>query len=310
MSETENQIDKSETERKESSTENSTANSTPLGAEANDSGNKRALLSKNQQKKMRRWERKLEVKRRRKQQEKDAKHAKAKAEGRDLNKEREEMLRRAAIGEGKKRRLEKWEQKMIQASSSFQVSIDCSFEHHMTAREINSLAQQLRYCYALNRRSPTPCYLHATNVTGESLQHLQNVSGFGEWGGYGFKCTGVSLGEYFSSKMPSLVYLTSDSDTVLQNLERDKIYVIGGIVDRNRLRKAALNRAESLGVSTAKLPLEKYLKEMETTKVLTVNHVFDILIKFKELKDWRKAFQAVLPDRKRATYEAEEHEQS
>lgn len=56
-----------------------------------------------------------------------------------------------------------------------------------------------------------------------------------------------------------LVYLTSDSGNVLEALEDDKVYVIGGIVDRNRLERAAISRAEELGIATAKLPITDYL---------------------------------------------------
>lgn len=57
-------------------------------------------LSKNQLKKKRRWERKMEIKKRRKMQEKEIKIAKAKAAGRDLEQERklEEQLRLAGLG--------------------------------------------------------------------------------------------------------------------------------------------------------------------------------------------------------------------
>ena len=57
-------------------------------------------LSKNQLKKKRRWERKMEIKKRRKMQEKEIKIAKAKAAGRDLEQERklEEQQRLAGLG--------------------------------------------------------------------------------------------------------------------------------------------------------------------------------------------------------------------
>lgn len=268
--------------------------------------NNGVLVSKNRLKKIRRWERKVEVKKRRKQQEKDLKLAKAKAEGRDLEKEREKMLSRTATGEGKRRRQERWVKKMVQAATSFQICIDCSYEDKMNEREINSLAQQLRYCYATNRRSPVPCYLSATSLSGESLKHLQNVSGFDEWTGYAFTCTSTSIDLYYQSKKSSLVYLTSDSETTLELLENDKIYVIGGIVDRNRLKGATLSRAKSLGIATAKLPLDEYLQEMDSSRVLTVNHVCEILLKFKELKDWRQTLMAVIPGRKKAKFEPED----
>jgi Trm5-related predicted tRNA methylase len=42
---------------------------------------------------------------------------------------------------------------------------------------------------------------------------------------------------YYHQNISNVVYLTSDSATTLQVLEDDKINVIGGIVDRNRLNE-------------------------------------------------------------------------
>ena len=97
------------------------------------------------------------------------------------------------------------------------------------------------------------------------------------------------------------MYLTSDSDTILEHLEDDAVYIIGGIVDRNRLKGVAMQRATELGISTAKLPLDEYLKQMPSTRVLTCNHVFDILLKYRENgNNWSLALQQVLPSRKGA----------
>lgn len=70
---------------------------------------------------------------------------------------------------------------------------------------------------------------------------------------------------------------------------------------------------------TARLPIVIYLAEMSTRKVLTVNQVsmaaniqlagssliwslgskvFDIMLKYNEHQDWRKAFETVIPPRK------------
>ena len=96
------------------------------------------------------------------------------------------------------------------------------------------------------------------------------------------------------------VYLTSDSENVLQQLDNSKIYIIGGIVDRNRLKGVTFEKAQRLGIQTAKLPISQYLN-LFTTKVLVCNHVFEILLKCKENGyDWKKAMLDVLPARKDA----------
>jgi tRNA (guanine9-N1)-methyltransferase len=161
---------------------------------------------------------------------------------------------------------------------------------------------------------------------------LERETGFPEWNRRMFECTEQTLEDYYSlsstsntiddadvenypehasespstSSMPQrkIVYLTSDSETTLECLENNAVYVIGGIVDRNRLKRATIDRAENeLNVETAKLPLQEYLLtnniSMSTTKVLTVNHVFDILLKYRQHgNSWDKAFKDVLPSRK------------
>ena len=56
--------------------------------------------------KRKRLEKLMEIKRRKKQQDKDAKHAKAKAEGRDLEAERKIVEERTKSGEGRRKREE------------------------------------------------------------------------------------------------------------------------------------------------------------------------------------------------------------
>ena len=63
-------------------------------------------LSKNQMKKRRRHEKMMDQKKRRKIQDKEIKHAKALAEGRDLEQERRELEERTAKGDGHVRRKE------------------------------------------------------------------------------------------------------------------------------------------------------------------------------------------------------------
>jgi tRNA (guanine9-N1)-methyltransferase len=256
-------------------------------------------LSKSQMKRQGRWEQAMQRKKRRKQQEKEIKVAKALAEGRDLEEERRLLEERTKGGVGHQRREEKWMQRMkLSAEASFRVCIDCAFNDQMTVKELNSLALQIRYCYSCNRKSDNPVYFSVAGLAGHTRELLEKVEGFPEqWSKRAFNYSEKSLVEMHPDKS-KLVYLTSDSENTLQHLENDKIYVIGGIVDRNRLKCAAIGRAESVGIATAKLPITDFL-DLVTTKVLTCNHVFEILLKYRHKgNDWKMAMLDVLPNRK------------
>ncbi len=177
--------------------------------------------------------------------------------------------------------------------------MDCSFEDQLTQREINSLGSQLRFCYSANRQAKYPVEAKITSLTGQTLACLENVSGFDQWSTRAFETTSKDILEGYPDKS-ELVYLTSDSENTLDKLEDGKVYIIGGIVDRNRLKCAAIDRAEKLGITTAKLPITDNLS-FAATKVLTVNHVFQILLRMREHgDDWKKALLSVLPERKDA----------
>ncbi len=257
-------------------------------------------MSKNQLKKKRKWEKAMEVKRRRKEQQKNIKKAKAEAEGRDIEAEKKDMEQRRQDGSGWARRNEWWQEMFQNQSCKYQIYLDCSFEQEMMKSEVNSLASQIRYCYASNKRAKTPVKATACSLGGKTQEILDKVSGLDKWAHRAFHITDKDITEVAEDKS-KLVYLTSDSQNTLTELEDGKTYIIGGIVDRNRLKRIAINRAETLGIQTAKLPIDDYLK-LCATKVLTVNHVFDILLKWKENKgDWKKALLDVLPKKKDAT---------
>ena len=57
--------------------------------------------------------------------------------------------------------------------------------------------------------------------------------------------------------------------------------------------------AVSRGIAHARLPIDEFL-EMKTRKVLTVNHVFDILASATGGASWKDAFVAAIPSRKGA----------
>ncbi|OWZ21837.1 RNA (guanine-9-)-methyltransferase [Phytophthora megakarya] len=213
----------------------------------------------------------------------------------ELDMSEEAVLRR------KERAMAKREAYLMAAEEGVKVVIDCGFEENMTEKEKRSLSQQIMFSYGVNRRSPTPMNTYITSLHGDIKKNLEKISGFHEWQAF----TGSSNSYLDLFKKESLVYLTADSPNTISKLSRDKVYIIGGIVDRNRLKGITYQKAVEEGIETAKLPLDAVVELGSATRVLTVNHVFEILAQFSEIKDWAQATLATLPSRKGAQLKQE-----
>ncbi|PFH62997.1 hypothetical protein XA68_10409 [Ophiocordyceps unilateralis] len=94
-----------------------------------------------------------------------------------------------------------------------------------------------------------------------------------------------------------VVYLTSESPYTLRRLEPNTVYVVGGLVDRNREKGLCYRRARERGIRTARLPITDFMR-MQSRRVLATNHVVEILLRWLECGDWGEAFLAVIPKRK------------
>lgn len=82
-----------------------------------------------------------------------------------------------------------------------------------------------------------------------------------------------------------LVYLTADSQNLIEDLEKDKIHIIGGLVDHNKYKQLTLNKAQEQKIAHARLPIKENIK-LESSAVLTVNHVMDIIAGQLQFHDW------------------------
>jgi len=96
----------------------------------------------------------------------------------------------------------------------------------------------------------------------------------------------------------TLVYLTADSENLIEDLQDDKAYIIGGIVDHNRYKKLTLNKANEQKIVHARLPIQENIK-LSSSAVLTVNHVFSIIGEYLSCRNWQQTLTTVIPERKR-----------
>ncbi|XP_071722553.1 uncharacterized protein [Rutidosis leptorrhynchoides] len=275
-------------------------------------------LSKNAQKKLLKLQR-FEAK---KAEKKAIAKEQRKKEGERKRKEWEETLaklsseeeRTKLIESRKELRKERMDQKSLEREKKMErltkakesgqkIVIDLEFSDLMMSNEIHSLVQQIMYCYALNSRCSLPAHLWLTGCNGDMETQLQRLPGFDKWM---IEKESNSYIEALKDQKENLVYLTADSETVLDELDPKSIYIVGGLVDRNRWKGITIKKAEEQGIRTAKLPIGQYLK-MCSSQVLTVNQVFEILLKFIETRDWKVSFFEVIPQRKRIKADTEEN---
>uniref|UniRef100_A0A673K9U0 tRNA methyltransferase 10 homolog A n=1 Tax=Sinocyclocheilus rhinocerous TaxID=307959 RepID=A0A673K9U0_9TELE len=172
--------------------------------------------------------------------------------------------------------------------SSLRLVIDCSFDNLMvlkvrqSPRSVNTAVSHSQF--------------YLTSQGGQLKQVMDEINkGWVNWKDVHFKPDAF----HEIMKKEDLVYLTSDSPNVLQELDEAKAYVIGGLVDHNHHKGITFGRAQELGIAHAQLPLGSFV-QMNSRKVLAVNHVFEIILAFLEKRDWQEAFFTVLPQRKGA----------
>jgi tRNA (guanine9-N1)-methyltransferase len=159
------------------------------------------------------------------------------------------------------------------------------------------MMHQFAHCYSANSKAPSGCSarLCFTDLRGELADAYDKYPGTASWP---VLRSGEGLSASFSSDAARLVYLTADSPHELQELSPGDIYVIGGLVDRNRHKGITLRKADGEGIRHARLPLAQHCK-LAGSAVLTVNQVVDILLAWLEVRDWRAACLRAIPPRKR-----------
>ncbi|XP_041363406.1 tRNA methyltransferase 10 homolog A-like [Gigantopelta aegis] len=236
-------------------------------------------ISKNQLKRQRKHERWLQIKAQKRKDEKlkkKKKFAEAREKG-ELSGPTRKSLKKNC---------------MQHSSCKIKVALDCSFDSYMTPKDVVHLVQQIQHSYSANRRVENPLQFYVCGVDGKTKQRLEDIGDYKGWDVY------MEDKNYIDAfDKERIVYLSSESPNILKTLDEDKVYIIGGLVDHNHHKGLCHQLAEEKGVGHAQLPIGEYI-EMKSRKVLTINHVFEILLKYTETGDWQSAFYHVLPQRK------------
>lgn len=181
-----------------------------------------------------------------------------------------------------------------QTQSSVTVVIDLDFDDYMVDKDIIKIIKQVTNSYAANKKYPIPLKLSLTSLTKRCKDRYNSISGSERWN---VEKTEKHYTEVYPKE--SIVYLSSESENVLTELDDNKVYIIGGLVDHNKHKGLTHGLALKHQINHARLPISEFIT-MTDRKVLTVNHVYEILLEFANTKSWKEAFFNVIPKRKTA----------
>jgi Trm5-related predicted tRNA methylase len=99
--------------------------------------------------------------------------------------------------------------------------------------------------------------------------------------------------------LPSLVMLSPDADEPLEEFDPNKIYIIGGIVDRTVNKSRTLQKSKELEIEVKRLPIQEYLPN-RTNHILNIDHMIEIICSYLATKVpcsycWVSAFSQLIP---------------
>lgn len=167
--------------------------------------------------------------------------------GEDLSLEERQRLK-----EEHKKQKEQWFEEM---KTSPRVLIDLDFKEYMRDNEISSLCQQVMYSYGTIRRAPRPLRLCLSSVNDIIKEKLEKIKGFTSWLTETSEKDFMTMNQenpFFQYAPDHIVYLSADAEETLTELDPSCLYVIGGIVDRNRYKQLTFDKANRLHIRTAK----------------------------------------------------------
>ena len=281
-------------------TDNSKLEAKDLPTNTSAEDNVEPTLSKRAQKKLLKRQQWLDTKHERRAKEKEKRKRKMEERRKEGGFEESRTASRKALKHNT----------MATSTCKVGVVFDLQFEALMNQRDLGKTLKQVMKCYSLNRRMENPMQLYMTSFTGRVEEDMSKNEGFKNWD-MNFRTA------RYDAALPKdkIVYLSSESEQVvfipppqkilkqsynlqvLSELEADKYYVIGGLVDHNSHKGLCHKEATALGISTARLPIDQFI-HLNSRKVLTVNHVFEILAAVSEGKGWKEAMIETIPERK------------
>jgi len=255
-------------------------------------------LSKNQKRKLAKQERKIEYRLKRRLRDRETRKLRNKQKYEEDSEGVNNLPRKERVSQQKM----EVNLRLRQAKGNApKVCIDLSFDSCMSEKELSQLSDHIQRIHGSNKKAPTPLHVMLCNFSPRNPIYdtcLRKHHGFLN---YIIDFHEKSLLEVF--RLDQVVYLTPDSENLLETLDKDKVYVMGGLVDLSVKKNHTMEFATKHQIQTASLPILKYMQMDRTNmkhsfkRILSINQVFDILLKFYETDCWKTSLELGMPKR-------------
>ncbi|XP_037347693.1 tRNA methyltransferase 10 homolog B [Talpa occidentalis] len=246
--------------------------------------------SKNVQRKQRHWEKIVAAKKSKRKQEKERRKA-------------NRVENPGVCPQHSKRFLKSLtKERLLEAKHSGpRLCIDLSMTHHMSKKELSRLAGQIRRLYGSNKKAERPFWICLTGFSTDSPLYEECLRMNDGFSSYLLDITEEDCFSLFP--LETLVYLTPDSEHALEDVDLNKVYILGGLVDESIQKKVTFQKALEHSVKTARLPIQEYMVRRQNGKnyhseILAINQVFDILSTYFETQNWPEALKKGVSCRK------------
>ncbi|XP_060730948.1 tRNA methyltransferase 10 homolog B isoform X1 [Tachysurus vachellii] len=251
------------------------------------SNREETLYSKNVMRKQRNWERRLEAKKSKRKEEKQRRKQNQQDKADVVS-----QLSKRVIKAITRERLEE------ARAAGPRLCVDLSMSDCMSHKEISRLAGQIRRLYGSNKKATQPFHVFLTDMKEDSLLYKECIRMNEGFLNYLIDVTEESWIDLFPSE--DIIYLTPDASEALEEVNGDKVFILGGLVDESIQKKRSYTRAKELRVQIARLPIDEYMVKRPNpknfhSKILAINQVFEILLTFRDTGSWSKALSAGVP---------------
>jgi len=169
------------------------------------------------------------------------------------------------------------------------VAIDLGYVKHCTEKDMRGIVKQFAYMQRPNREHEMPFAFHVTSC------NLLWREALNKHGGLNWKMHFHEKPIFEMFPREEIVYLSPDAEQELSDIQPEKVYVIGGIVDRTVKKGLSLNRAKEHEVEVRRLPLSKI--RLLGKNVLNIDTMVQVLLHFQTSKDWVQVLRDYLPPR-------------